>query len=63
MYKIVFLDLAIKDMENITKYISHSLLNKTAALKLADEFLKTAQSLIEFPYKNAEFISAKKLKK
>lgn len=62
MYKLEYLKLAKEDMESIIYYISYNLQNKTAALNLVDEFIKVANSILEFPYGNAEYTPIKPLK-
>ena len=61
MYKLEYLEIAKKDMDNIIYYISHNLKNKSAALKLIDEFLKEMNNIMNFPYASAEYISIKPL--
>lgn len=62
MYHLEYLKLAKDDMEKIVYYISNNLQNRTAALNLANEFIKCANSILEFPYGNAEYIPVKPLK-
>lgn len=52
MYKIEYLPIALKDMAEIVKYISHTLKNPEAASNLAESFIEKAESLLKFPYKN-----------
>jgi len=63
MYQLEFLPIARQDMIDIARYISHELLNPTAAEKLADEMVDAAESLTEFPHINAVHNSIKPLKK
>lgn len=62
MYKLEYLELAKKDMEDNIYYISHNLNNKTAAYNLANDFIKEANKLLKFPYANTEYIPIKPLK-
>lgn len=50
MYKIEFLPIAKKDIDDILNYISHNLKNITAAKKLSILFMKGFDYIIEFPY-------------
>ena len=52
MYKIEYLPIALKDMVEIVKYISHTLKKPDAASNLAESFIEKAESLLKFPYKN-----------
>lgn len=52
MYKIEYLPIALKDMVEIVKYISHTLKNQESASLLAESFIAKAESLLKFPYKN-----------
>jgi addiction module RelE/StbE family toxin len=62
MYKLDFLPIAKQDMTEIVNYISHELYNPAAAEKLADEMIKTAESLVNFPYVHAVYKTVKPLK-
>ena len=62
MYKVEFLPLALKDMDNITYYISNNLNNPSAAKELADSFINGAESLMNFPHGLSVFKPIKKLK-
>ena len=53
MYQLEFLPIARQDMTDIARYISHELYNPTAAEKLADEMIDTAERLADFPHINA----------
>ena len=55
--------MARQDMTAISKYISHELHNPTAAEKLAVKMIVAAESLTDFPYKNAIHQPARPLKK
>lgn len=50
MYKIEFLPIAKKDIDDITYYISHSLKNIKAAKKLRNLFMSGIEDILEFPY-------------
>jgi len=53
MYQLELLPIARQDMIDIARYISHELLNPTAAEKLAEEMIEAADRLMDFPYINA----------
>jgi len=63
MYRLEFLPIALQDMTDIARYISHELFNPTAAEKLAVEMIDAAERLTDFPYINANHQSDKPLKK
>lgn len=50
MYKLEFLPIAKKDMDDIIYYISNNIKNKTAANKLSNDFINGANTILEFPY-------------
>ena len=50
MYKIEFLPIAKRDIDDIIYYISHNLKNITASKKLRDLFMRSLDNIIEFPY-------------
>ena len=50
MYKLEFLPIAKKDMDDIIYYISNNLKNSSAARNLAKNFINGANSILEFPY-------------
>ena len=50
MYKLEFLPIAKKDIEDIVQYISHNLKNPIAAKKLSNNFIVATNSILEFPY-------------
>lgn len=62
MYRLTFLPAAKQDMTNIARYISHELLNPTAADALADEMIDAAGRLCDFPYRNAVHQTIRPLK-
>ncbi len=62
MYRLEYLKLAKEDMDNIIYYISYHLKNKTAALHLAEEFIKSTNNIMLFPYGTSEYVSTWKLK-
>ncbi|MBP3919991.1 MAG: type II toxin-antitoxin system RelE/ParE family toxin [Bacilli bacterium] len=53
MYRIEFLPIAKKDIDDIIYYISHNLKNITASKKLIDLFMSSIDSILEFPYKSS----------
>lgn len=61
MYKLEFLPIAKKDIDEIIYYISNNLKNKTAADNLAKNFIKGANNILEFPYGSSVYKTAKKL--
>lgn len=63
MYKLVFLPVALNDINNITFYISNILKNKTAASKLATDFISTADRIVQFPYSCSVYNTIGKLEK
>jgi len=63
MYKLEYLPIAKQDMVEIVRYISKKLCNPSVAEKLADEMIKAAEGLIEFPYSKALYITPKPLKR
>ena len=62
MYKLEFLPIAKKDIDDIIYYIYNNLKNKTAAINLSKDFIKAANSIIDFPYGLAEYKPFSKLK-
>ena len=62
MYKLEFLPIAKKDIENIIYYISNNLKNKTAAINLSNNFIKAVNNIVEFPYGSPEYKIFTKLK-
>lgn len=61
MYTLEFLPIAKKDMDDIIYYISHNLKNSSAARKLAKNFIKSANSVLDFPYGLSIYKHQKKL--
>ena len=55
-YKIKYLDTALKDLENITDYITNTLHAPQAALDFIDELDKTAEHLKQFPYSHKIYL-------
>ena len=47
MYKIEFLPIAKKDIDDILYYISHNLKNITASKRLRDLFMKSLDNIVE----------------
>ncbi len=62
MYKLEFLPIAKKDIDDIIYYISHNLKNITASKKLRDLFMNSLDYIIEFPYGSAVYQLGSKLK-
>lgn len=62
MYKLEFLPTALRDMLEITDYISGELKNPIAADNLSEELVKAAECLSEFPYSNPVYVPMKPLK-
>ena len=62
MYRLEFLPIARRDMIEIVRYISEDLNNPAAALNLANEMIKKADNLKEFPYINMIHQTLKQLK-
>lgn len=62
MYRLEFLPIAKKDMDDIIYYISNNLKNSTAAINLSKCFINSARSILEFPYSSSEYSSTSKLK-
>ncbi len=50
MYRIEFLPIAKKDIDDIIYYVSHELKNITASKKLRDLFMSSLDHIVEFPY-------------
>ena len=50
MYRLEFLPIAKKDIDEIISYVYNNLKNKTAARKLANGFIKGANDILKFPY-------------
>ena len=50
MYRIEFLPIAKKDIDDIVYYISHNLKNITASKKIRDLFINSFDNILEFPY-------------
>ncbi|MCL2830182.1 MAG: type II toxin-antitoxin system RelE/ParE family toxin [Betaproteobacteria bacterium] len=53
MHRLEYLPIAIQDMAEIARYISHELCNPQAAIKLAEKMIEAAERLRDFPYSNA----------
>lgn len=49
MYKLEFLPIAKRDMDDIIYYISNTLNNKKTASALAQSFFNSANSILNFP--------------
>ena len=61
-YRVEFLPAAQADMVEIVRYISQELFNPVAAENLAEDFVKTADSLAAFPYAHEAYIPIRPLK-
>ena len=61
MYKLEFLPIAKKDINNIIYYVSNNLKNNSAARNLANDFIKGANSILEFPFGIPVYKTIKKL--
>lgn len=53
MYKLEFLPIAKQDMDSIIYYISHELKNSSAAKRLANDFIRETNKILDFPYGSA----------
>jgi len=62
MYRIEFLPIAKKDIDDIIYYISHNLKNITASKKLRDLFWNALTNILEFPYGSSVYHSIAVLK-
>lgn len=62
MYKIEYLQSALRDMVGIVKYISDELKNPAAAKRLAEEMPKAGEKLSRFPYSHPAYMPIKPLK-
>ena len=51
----------IKDIDDIIFYVSNDLKNKTAARNLANNFIRDANSILEFQYGLSVYKTSKKL--
>lgn len=63
MYQLEYLPVAMQDMMEIARYISHNLSNPVAAEQLANEMVSAVDRLMEFPYSNATHSTIKPLKR
>lgn len=63
MYKLEYLPVALRDMVDIARYISKELKNPIAADNMANEFVKSAEAWIDFPYSNPAYYPIRPLKK
>ena len=59
MYKLEFLPIAKKDIDDIIYYVSNNLKNISAAKKLAKSFIDGANSILSFPYGVSKYIPIK----
>ena len=63
MYKLSYLHIAKKDIENIVLYISDTLKSPTAALHLLDSFEAALEILKDFPYSHEIYKLSNRLNK
>lgn len=63
MYKLEYLPVALHDMVDIVRYISRELKKSIAADNLVNEFVKSAEALIDFPYSNTVYYPIRPLKR
>ena len=63
MYKLSYLHIAKKDIENIILYISNTLKSPTAALHLLDSFESALEILKDFPYSHEIYKLSNRLNK
>ncbi len=63
MYKLEYLPVALQDMVDIVRYISNELKNPIAADNIANEFVNSAETLIDFPYSNPVYHPIRPLNK
>ena len=63
MYSLEYLPVALKDMIEIARYISHELKNPTAADRLSEKMIKAADNLITSPYIYPAYIPIRPLEK
>lgn len=62
MYKVEYLPVAKRDLEEAVAYIASELANVDAALELLDEIESAVQNLREMPYRHALYASAYAMK-
>ena len=62
MYRIEYLEIAKKDIDNIIHYISYNLNNKKEKSELMDSFINEINKITIFPYGNPEYKPIKALK-
>lgn len=62
MYKVEYLPIAQNDMVDISRYISRELQNPTAAVRLADKMVTSADRLSFSPYMNPVYMPIRPLK-
>ena len=61
-YKVIYLPLVYKDLENIVNYIAYKLNNVPAANDLLNEIQKAIKSRALFPYSYEKYLSSRKRK-
>ena len=62
MYKLEFLPIAKKDIDQIIDYISNTLKNPSAARNLAKQFIECSNNILQFPYGLSKYNPIKFLK-
>lgn len=62
-YTLEYLPLARNDMTDIVRYVSHNLSNPSAATRLAEKLVGSADKMLAFPYSNPVYIPIKPLGK
>jgi len=63
IYSLEYLPIALQDLIDIIKYISHDLANPAAAERLASDLVEAANRLLDFPYAAPVHHPAKPLEK
>lgn len=55
MYKLEYLPIALQDMAEIARYISHELQNPSAAERISVKLVESADGISAFPYANSAY--------
>ncbi len=63
MYTLEFLDEALCDIVEIAQYITKTLQNPQAAVRLTNKMIEKAEKVCSFPYSNRVFTPIKPLKR
>ena len=63
MYKLEFLPIAKKDMNDIIYYVSNNLKNNTAAKNISNSFINGAKSILVFPFGSSIYKTTYNLEK